>query len=158
MWTEIKTDEDIEKFMKDTGCLHDSVIVFINYESSCRNRNDGSGQIVHNNAENYKLLLTVDSSWYGRIEMLFEGVRHFRFGAYCDNYSNEIYSCSLAIHTDLLGKTRDDKLIVWADLGDCKPVWKSSCINLNRSDASVVIANSLKYRLIKEVQKCLQKE
>ncbi|MDE7104311.1 MAG: hypothetical protein K2O36_00350 [Ruminococcus sp.] len=150
MWTEIKTDKDVAKFMKDTGCLHDSVIVSVNYESGCKN--NGDRQIIHTNAENYKLLLTVDSSWYGRIEMLFEGVRHFRFGTYCDIYSNEIYSCYLEIRTDLLGKTRDDKLIVWSDFGDFEPVWNSSCVDLNKGDASVIIADSLKYRLINKLE------
>lgn len=148
LWTEIKTDRDIEKFMKDTGCLHDAVIVSVQYESGCKNK--GEMQIIHSPAENYKLLLTLDSQWVGRVEMLFEGVRHFRFGTYCDNYSNEIYDCSLEIRTDLLGKTRDDKLIVWSDYGDFKPLWKSSCIDLNNGDASVIIADSLKYRLTEE--------
>ncbi len=146
IWHKIKSDEDIEKFMRNTSGLHDSVIVSANYESGCAN--DGEAQIIHCGPETYKLLLTVDSSWHGRIEMLFEGVRHFRFSAYCDNYSNQIFDCYLAIHTDLLGKTRDDKLIVWSDLGDFEPLWKSSCIDLNKGDTSVVIAGSLKYRII----------
>lgn len=156
LWLEIKTNKDIEKFMKDTGGLHDAVIVSVQYESGCKN--EGDKQIIHSLAINYKLLLNLDSQWVGRIEMLFEGVRHFRFGTYCDNYSNEIYDCYLEIRTDLLGKTRDDRLIVWSDYSGFKPVWKSSCIDLNKGDASVIIADSLKYRLIEEDEKCLQKE
>ena len=72
-WREINTQEDIDVFERETNCMHDSVIISVNYVSGCENTE--RGQIIFN-PEN-RLAVTLDSQWTDRIELLFTGVKYF---------------------------------------------------------------------------------
>lgn len=92
------------------------------------------------------LLIALDKNFYfDKMEMLFEGVRHFRFSGRNDSNVSTINGYSLEIRTDLLGKTRNNKLIVWTD--DCKVEHRNGYFDFEK-DNCIVIADSLKYRFI----------
>lgn len=145
-WREINTQSDIDDFMEKNGSLHDSVIVSVNYVSGCHNT-DGDMMIV--SAPDNALLLTVDSGWLGRIEMLFSGVVYHAVQGYCERSSSEIHECVLEFRTDLMVKTRDDRLIVWTDGTRLKSLEKFG-IDLKAANDSFVIAKSLRWRYAKE--------
>ncbi|MBQ1432762.1 MAG: hypothetical protein IIZ09_06710 [Ruminococcus sp.] len=145
-WREVKTQADIDEFMEKNGDLHDSVIVSVNYVSGCHDT-DGSYMIV--SSPDNALLLTVDSGWFGRIEMLFSGVVYHAVQGHAENYSAEIHECVLEFRTDLMGNTRDDRLIVWTDGTRLKSLEKFG-IDLKAANDSFVIAKSLRWRYAKE--------
>ena len=145
MWNEIETKKDIDFFMDETYSMHDSVMVSAKYSTDCGNTKDII--IIKSNNCGYVLRIIFDSQWCERIEMLFIGVRHFGFCGFRDFYSNEISGCYLAFHTELMGKTRDDRLIVWSD-GYFSPNVQGTEINLKDCDSTVVIADSFKWRFI----------
>ena len=157
-WNEINTQEDIDFFMKSTGGMHDSVLVSAEYSMGCGNT-ENRMMIIKNLPCNYVLKLIFDSEWTNRIEMFFTGVKHFSMCGFRDIYSNEIDGCYLKFHTNLMGRTRDDRLIVWSD-GYFSPEIIGTNIDLKNSDSSFVIADNLKWRFTdeKEAEKCLQKE
>lgn len=146
-WNEIFTDEDIEFFLQKTSGMHDSVLVSAEYTMGCGNTD--SGRIVSNQSSAYLLRILFDSDWTERIEMLFTGVRHLNFSGFRDNYLNDIYGCYLGFHTELMGKTRDDRLIVWSD-GVFEPIMNGTHIDLKDSDTSFVIAEKMQWRFINE--------
>ena len=145
-WREINTQSDIDDFMEKNGSLHDSVIVSVNYVSGCHNT-DGDMMIV--SAPDNALLLTVDSGWLGRIEMLFSGVVYHAVQGYCERSSPEIHECVLEFRTDLMGKTRDDRLIVWTDFRQLNDL-ENFGIDLKKANDSFVIARSLRWRYAEE--------
>ncbi|MBR6385504.1 MAG: hypothetical protein IKS03_05225 [Ruminococcus sp.] len=144
-WNEINTQEDIEFFMNCTGGMHDSVLVRAEYSMGCGKTD--SGMIIKSPNREYVFRMVFDSEWTKRIEMVFTGVRHFNMCGFRDNYSNEIYGCFLEFHTELMGKTRDDRLIVWSD-GSFSPKVYGTSIDLKDCDCSFVIADFLKWRFI----------
>ena len=83
--------------------------------------------------------------YFDKMEMLFEGVRHFRFSGRNDSNVSTINGYSLEIRTELLGKTRNNKLIVWTDY--CKVEHHNGYFDFEK-DNCIVIADSLKYRFI----------
>lgn len=143
MWNEIKTDDDIELFMDTTGYLHDSVIVSMNYISG--DYVSKSGGMRFSPIEEHSLLLVVDSDCIGRIELLFGGVRKFSANCFDDFYAHEILGCYLKFHTDLYGKRRDDRFIVWAD-GGFDPFEKTDSSLKDGGGVTYVIAETLKWR------------
>lgn len=127
MWTEINFDKDIEVFMEKTA-ICDA---------------DESFKIVSMKYENHNLSLVIESRTTGRIEMFFEYVYHFsnfRFGRSYRKYDG---GCYLEFRTDLLGRTRNDRLIVWTD--------NHSVLNdvlEFDSDNAVIVARRMKYRFV----------
>ncbi len=145
-WRKISTQSDIDEFMEKNGDLHDSVVVSVNYVSGCHNT-DGNSMIVY--SPDNALLLTVDSGWFGRIEMLFSGVVYHAVQGHAENYSAEIYECVLEFRTDLMGKTRDDRLIVWTDFRQLNDL-ENFGIDLKNANDSFVIAKKLRWRYAEE--------
>ncbi len=146
MWNEIETDKEIEDFLNITYSLHDSVVVSVNYQSG--NDKNKSGGIHFSPYDKHTLSLVIYSSWSGYIEMLFGGVRKFSVTCFDDFYLHEIISCYLKFHTDLYGKRRDDRLIVWAD-GHFEPLEKTS-VSLNEKSSTYIIAETLKWRYVED--------
>lgn len=129
MWNEINTDKDLEDFRHKTEIKDDWETV----------------EIISFKYENNDLSLVIESCTLGRLEMLFEDVRHFsncRLGRSYWKYSE---GCYLEFRTDLLGKTRNDRLIMWTD--SSKVFHKENPFDFE-SDNSIVIAYKLKYRFI----------
>ena len=145
-WNEIDTDADIEKL----GSLHDSVIVSVEYHSGCAGNR--SGLTCWTEKDQHTASVIIDHSWTGRIELLFTGVRCCVISGFTENYTKEIYGCNLFFRTDLLGKTRDDRLIVWTDGGDIS--LENLCTNLNGNGQTVIIAERLKWRYIEKFDEC----
>ena len=153
-WREIHTQRDIDAFLEETGWLHDSAVVSANYISGvyCDEKkamlfpNDGAS-----------LLLTFDSQWVDRLELLFTGVRY-----YAMYKPTDIWECTLKFREDLFGKNRRDRLIVWTDNGNFNPEYEFSIkkFSLNESYTSFVIAESLKWRYAKEADEfdCLDED
>ena len=140
-WREIRTQEDIESFLNETACMHDSAVVSANYISGvfCDEK-----KAMHFPYEGSSLLLTVDSQWVDRIEMLFTGVM-----MYAISKPTDIWEGILQFREDLYGKNRRDRLIVWSDSNyfDADYTRKFS---LNETYTSYVIAERLKWRYAKE--------
>ena len=145
-WNEVRTDDDIEAFMQKTGCLHDSVIVSVSYNSGCYAVDRGLACMP--DKEENTLSVIIDHSWTGRLELLFIGVRYFNVYGYSDTYSKEIYECGLEFRSDLMDKERDERLIVWTDGGDVD--LKNMLIDLRESGQTFIIAEKLKWRYINE--------
>lgn len=136
MWNEIDTDEDIEDFRRETEIIDDSTeITLLKYE-------------------NHNLLLVLESRTLGRLEMFFEGVRHFSNGRLGRNYWKYCGGCYLEFRTDLLGKTRDDKLIVWTD--SIRVFQKEKPFDFE-ADNAIVIADKMKYRFIDNIDDTTEK-
>lgn len=145
-WRRIDTQGDIDEFLRLTHSMHDSVIVSVDYVSGCGNTE--KGQIIFN--PDNKLTITLDSQWTDRVEMLFTGVKYFSVEGFNECYSNELFSCILEFRTDLYGKTRDDRLIVWTDGGKFYPGENS--IDLKDKNDTFVISKSLKWRFAGEAE------
>ena len=144
IWNEINTEDDIEKL----GSLHDSVIVSVNYNSGCSE--DEQGISVWTEKDQHTASVIIDNPWTGRIELFFIGVRFCVISGFTENYSNEIYGCNIFFRTDLMGKTRDDRLIVWTD-GSYTSLEKIYIDLHNKSD-TLIIAEKLKWRFIKDIE------
>jgi len=157
-WNEINTQEDIDFFMKSTGCMHDSIIISIEYYTGCDVTADR--KTLFSLESGYCMRLVAGSCWFGKIEMIFSGVKHFSTGK-----SGDMWECYLGFHTNLMGRTRDDRLIVWTDTGLFNPEIYGTKIELGNIDLrspanTYIIADRLKWRFTdeKEAEKCLQKE
>ncbi|MDE7364249.1 MAG: hypothetical protein K2N27_05085 [Ruminococcus sp.] len=138
MWNEINTDEDIAYLMDTYGGFHETCIVSLNYISGnyMKKGKNGNMAMATNENINHCIMLTVDSEWRGRIELMFNGVKKFSCQCFEDCYMNYILLAYLKFHDNLRGKA-DDRLIVWANDED---------FDLLSLKGSYIIADSLKWR------------
>ena len=74
--------------------------------------------------------------------------RSFRFQPYTENYFPEIQEAFVSFRTDLLGKTRDDRMIVWTD--GCFDPFVPERLDLRSVPTSYIIAQALQWRLLQE--------
>lgn len=132
MWNEINTDEDIEDFRHKTEIKDDLENV----------------EIVSFKYENHSLSLVIESHTLGRLEMLFEEVHHFSNFRLGRSYGKYCGGCYLEFRTDLLGKTRDDRLIMWTD---SIRVFQHEKPFDFEADNAIVIAYKMKYRFINTI-------
>lgn len=150
MWIEVKDDAAIEKLMSDFCGFHDSVIVSISYNGGSYVDED---KVMHHmiSADGHTLLMTLHSQWSKPIELLFSGVRRCNIVGFRERYSNELFDATLAFRTDLLGKSRDDRLIVWASCENFDPKTYTERYPLdNGYEATYIIADKMKYRFLEE--------
>lgn len=138
IWNEVNTDEDIAYLMDIFGGFHESCIVSLNYISGNCMKKGRNGNIAMTTDENtdHCILLTMDSEWRGRIELMFSGVKKFSCQCFEDCCMNYILSAYLKFHDDLRGKA-DSRLIVWANNREFEPL---------DPKGSYIIADSLKWR------------
>lgn len=150
MWIEVKDDAAIEKLMSDFHGFHDSVIVLISYNSGSYVDED---EVMYHmiGADGHTLLMTLHSQWSKPIELLFSGVRRCNIAGFQERYFKDLFDATLEFRTDLLGKTRDDALIVWADYKgfDIKQHTERFPLD-NEYEATYIIASKLKYRVLGE--------
>ncbi len=150
MWNEIKNENDIESIMNEYGGFHDSCIVSVNYHSGAYVDDNGgmaNGELLEHSVE-----MVLHSQWNNPIELHFIGVRKCSIVGWQDNYFCDIFGAYLSFHTDLLGKTRDDKLIVWADYENFNPTnyIEEKLISPNAANCTYIIAEKLLWRIITE--------
>lgn len=100
----------------------------------------GKNSIIVDGSHN--MIITFTSCWYKRLEMLFTTVRRFSLQGFNDSPFNEICGGRIEFRTDLWGKNRDDRVVVWSDCGCSYP----SEVNLNYDCNTFVIAEGLKWR------------
>lgn len=143
MYIEVRSDDDIDKLMQEFGGFHDSCIVSIHYESGAFV--DSKHCMSDGDLLEHKVTMVLHSQFCAPIEMIFEGVRKCSIIGWQDNYFCNIYGASLEFHRDMLGKTRDDNLIVWADCGGFQ---KEDVISDKK--ITYVIAETLKWRFLSE--------
>ena len=148
MWNEIKNENDIESLLTLYGGFHDSCIVSVNYKSGAYVDDNGgmaNGELLEHSVE-----IVLHSQWNTPIELRFTGVRKYSVVGWQDNYFCDIFGVYLNFHTDLLGKTRDDRLIVWADDSCFDPsVYKEEkLISDNSANCTYVIAEKMFWRLM----------
>ena len=146
MWNEIKNDIDIENLMKEYSGFHDSCIVSINYRSGAFVNDKGAmanGKLLEHSIE-----MVLHSQCNKPIELRFTGVRKCNIIGWEDHYFCDILGAYLKFHSDLLGKTRDDKLIVWADWDGFNPInyTEEKTISTNGKYSTYVIAEKLFWR------------
>lgn len=151
MWNEIKNENDIESLMDEYGGFHDSCIVSIKYQSGAKvdcNNAMSNGELLEHSVE-----MVLHSQWNNPIELCFIGVRKCSIVGWQDNYFCDIFGAYIKFHIDLLGKTRDDKLIVWADDGewfDPTKYTEEKLISSNAANCTYVIAEKMFWRIITE--------
>ncbi len=147
MWNEIKNEIDIENLMKKYSGFHDSCIVSVNYHSGAYV--DDNGGMADGDLLEHSVEIVLHSQWNNPIELRFTGVRKCSIVGWQDNYFCNIYGAYLDFHTDLLGKTRDDKLIVWADDECFNPTnyTEEKLISHNAANYTYVIAEKLFWRM-----------
>ena len=150
MWNEIKNEIDIEDLMKKYSGFHDSCIVSINYHSGAFV--DGNGGMSNGELHEHSIEMILHSQWNKPIEMRFTGVRKCNIVGWQDNYFCDIFDAHMSFHTNLLGETCDDKLIVWADWDCFNPInyKEEKLISPNGENCTYVIAEKLFWRTITE--------
>lgn len=148
MWNEIKNENDIEELMTEYSGFHDSCIVSVNYLSGAVVDENNFMQFggIYDRTVN----MILNSQWNKPIELLFTGVRKCSIVGWEDNYFCDIFGAYLDFHTELLGSTRDDRLIVWADDGGFAPseYTEEKLLSPNRMNCTYVIAEKLFWRLV----------
>ena len=150
MWNEIKNDIDIENLMKEYCRFHDSCIVSISYHSGAFV--DDKGAMANGGLLDHCIKMVLHSQLNRPIELRFTGVRKCNIVGFEDYYFCDIFDAYLNFHSDLLGKTRDDKLIVFADSGYFNPInyTEETMISTNGKYRTYVIAEKLFWRAITE--------
>ena len=150
MWNEIKNELDIETLMNEYGGFHDSCIVSINYHSGAFV--DDKGTMAFGGLLEHCIEMILHSQWKNPIELRFTGVRKCNIVGWEDNYFCDIFGASLNFHSDLLGKTRDDRLIVWADSDGFNPAnyTEENPISTDGKHSTYVIAEKLFWRIMTE--------
>ena len=148
MWNEIKNEIDIENLMKEYNGFHDSCIVSINYHSGAFV--NAKGAMAYGELPEYSIEMILHSQCNKPIKLRFTGVRKCNIVGWEDNYFCNIFSAYLNFHSDLLGKTRDDKLIVWADWDGFNPIkyTEETPISTNGNYSTYVIAEKLFWRIV----------
>lgn len=146
-WTEIGNDSDIETLMNAFYGFHDSCVISMNYISG--NFVNEKLAMGCGGSEAHTLLMRVDSQFGKRLELLFTGVRKCCLTGFRENYFCNLYEATLVFRTDLLGKTRDDRLIVWADCDAFDPLTYEEEYPLNNGyETTYIIAEKLRYRFL----------
>ena len=147
MWNEIKNEIDIENLMKEYSCFHDSCIVSINYHSGAYV--DDTGAMANGGLLEHSVEIILHSQWNKPIELRFTGVRKCNIVGFEDNFFCDILGAYLNFHRDLLGRTRDNKLIVWADCASFNPIkyTEETPISTNGNYSTYVIAEKLFWRI-----------
>ena len=147
MWNEIKNEIDIENLMKEYCGFHDSCIVSINYHSGAFV--DDEGDMVNGGLLEHSIEMILHSQCNKPIELRFTGVRKCNIVGFEDNYFCDIFGAYLNFHSDLLGRTRDNKLIVWADCDSFNPIkyTEETPISTNGNYSTYVIAEKLFWRI-----------
>lgn len=150
MWNEINNEIDIENLMKKYCGFHDSCIVSINYYSGAFV--DDSGGMANGEMLEHSIEMVLHSQWNKPIELRFAGVRKCNIVGWQDNYFCDIFGAYMSFHTELLGKTRDDKLIVWADCDGFRPInyTEEELISPNGENCTYVIAEKMSWRIMTE--------
>lgn len=147
MWTEIVDNAAIDKLMSDYGGFHDSCIISVSYTSGSfvdENRAMGDGS-----ADEHTVSLIVHSQWGKPLDLFFSGVRRCNITGFRECYFCNIFGATLTFRTDLLGKVRDDRLIVWADCEGFDPKTYTERYPLdNGYEVTYIIAEKLKYRFL----------
>lgn len=145
--TVITDNDDIERLMESFAGFHDSCIVSVNYGSGAYV--DKNGCMGCGNNDEHTLCMILHSQWSKPLELYFSGVRKCVITGFRDNYFCDIYGATLKFRTDLLGKTRDDNLIIWADCENFDPFTYKEHYPLNNGyEVSYVIADKLEYRFL----------
>ena len=150
MWNEINNEIDIENLMKEYSGFHDSCIVSINYHSG--SFVDDKGAMENGGLLEHSIEMILHSQCNKPIELRFTGVRKCNIVGWQDNYFCDIFSSYLNFHRDLFGKTRDDKLIVWADWDGYNPInyTEEKPISTNGEHSTYIIAEKLFWRIMTE--------
>ena len=147
MWNEIKNEIDIENLMKEYSGFHDSCIVSINYHSGAFV--DEKGAMANGELLDHSIEMILHSQCNKPIELRFTGVRKCNIVGFEDNYFCDIFGAYLNFHSDLLGRTRDDKLIVWADCDSFNSTeyTEETPISTNGNYSTYVIAEKLFWKI-----------
>lgn len=149
MWIDITDNASIDKLMSDYVGFHDSCIVSVNYSSGAFV--DDNGAMGDGSADEHTVSLIVHSQCRGPLELCFSGVRKCCITGFRECYFCDIYGATLSFRSDLLGKTRDDELIVWANSENFDPkVYTESYPLDNGRETTYIIADKLKYRFLQE--------
>lgn len=147
MWTEITDNADIDKLMSNYGGFHDSCIVSISYQSG--SFVDVNGAMGDGTSDEHTVSLITHSQWGKPLELFFSGVCRCNITGFRESYFCDIFGATLMFRTDLLGKTRDDRLIVWADCENFDPkTYQEKYPPDNGYEVTYIIAEKLKYRFL----------
>ncbi len=138
---EITEERDIQERMRLCAGFHDSCIVSAGYSSGAfvdESNGMGNGEPLEHTLE-----LVLHSQLCRPIKLLFKGVRKFSVIGWRDNYFCDIFGAYLAFHSDLLGRCRDDRLIVWSDSESFDPSLYAEDSLLSSRGSTYVVAEKL---------------
>lgn len=148
-WVEISDKDGIDSLMEKYAGFHDSCIISISYQSG--NYVDERGAMGCGDLNGHTLSMIIKSQWSKPLELCFSGVRKCNITGFRDSYFCDIFGAMLEFRTDLLGKTRDDRLIVWADCDGFDPLTYREKYPLNNGyETTYIIAEKLSYRFLDE--------
>lgn len=138
-YIEINNEDDIENFYKNFN-FHDAYIESVMYASGViePDRN-------HTLTDNSHNMIITFTCWGRRLEMLFTRVRRFSLQGFHERMFNEADGY-IEFRTDLWGKSRDDRVVVFSDGG----LYYPNKINLSDACSTFVIADGIKWRFAKE--------
>ncbi|MBQ9994459.1 MAG: hypothetical protein IJP17_07085 [Clostridia bacterium] len=148
MWNQIRCEEDINKLMAEYSQFHDSCIVSVNYKSG--SEVDEQGAMRYGGLSEHTLDMVLHSQLHAPIELRFIGLRKCNIVGWQDNYFCDIFGAYLSLHTDLLEKTRDDILVVWADWDGFDPAKyiEEEIISADGRNCTYVVAEKLLWRMV----------
>lgn len=125
------------------------MIILLEYIFGCNVTEDRATVFSFDNGNAIRLI--IGSCWFGKIEMIFSGVKHF-----CSGKSDDMWECHLSFRRDLLGRTRDDCLIVWTNRIFNSEIYGTKielgAIDLRQLIDTNIIAYELKWRFIKDIE------
>lgn len=145
-WNEVKTQEDIDFLMSTYRDFHDSVLISANYKNGYYV--DDENAIHGCEPEDFVLSMLFHSQWQPRIvELQFMGLRQTHLTGWEDNYLPIILETYLAFHENLLPGS-PSKVIIWSDNSwfDTEKIDNT----IHEPSETYVVANSLRWRIIKE--------
>lgn len=92
-WSFVETQQDADRFLEETGGLHDSTIHTVRYESG----NYVDGENMMHLPDLRHVVMELHSQWCPRIELVFDGVTALNLRPPGDNYSGDIFDSTLLV-------------------------------------------------------------
>lgn len=132
MWNEIRTEEDVIRFMEDTNSLHDSCVKEMHYVSGAY-VDQALSMYPVNDCRTLSVTIQRQSSRMPNLELEFSGLKYIKLVPVPPDYTCEILDASLFI---------ENGDIYWGDCGGL------STQNLNHYGGTVICAAQLRWRAL----------
>lgn len=132
MWNEIIDDNDLKKFLQETGYFHDSCIKELKYLSGAY-VNDELSMYPINDCRVLNVIIQRQSEFLSTIELEFEGLKYLKLFPINEQYTCEILASTMIIKNDS---------IYWCDCGSVSEG------DIDSYDGTLICASKLRWRSI----------